>query len=888
MALSSVDETYFANKFTRVAYRRVIKLTEADGAVPTWTELLDDPGLNEEIRRKLRKSDIEKIKTTAILNRQIRSLNKYRQLRGLFQLSEDVVSNLNQKSVDPETLLTEIAESVVKLRQNRSVDHTVINFGVGNNSSELAKSLLEDSGASFIPTGFTTFDSKNGGFGWGNLVVLGGTTGGGKSTLAAQLGINWSDMGEDVTIVPLEMNEREMTARLMANASGLDVRKIMFNKLSDGEKEIYWKAFKRFVKSKKRSEGTLRLFKPTHDMTIEEILASVYPLGSRIIIIDYISLLKGVDGDDAWQKLGAVARYCKIWAEANNAIVILLCQISAEGVIRYARSIAEHANYCVAEGTLVETHNGLVTVEDLAPPEGRATTRKGSWVADNRVLSENKIRKSTAWHRNGVKEVFNVRLYGGLSVQVTADHKFLTLDQETLERKWVKLKDLNVKDYVAVNPVSESRGWPRKEEPIVRVSTTHHFNCKETKIPASINKEMGYLIGSLLADGHVSKSAFEHVTNLDEHDVSNELVSCIQSLFGRGHARQSVGVTKNGTGIVRIKFNSAKAMATIHHNLDGLTGGFAKKFIPSKILVSPKPVVAACLRGLFDGDGTVTNFVALDLQNTKMIQQVQLLLGRFGIQSSVNRSGTRVQIFKAESLRLFSKHIGFVGSKKQTKLDALIGKAVERHASADRSATVPYLRGILSRSRNYRYGKDPAQSLLRAYKAKWPTSEIQKHRIRLEDKSALESVQSGLWGRVKDALSFSWSQIDCIESVGPKKVYDISVPETENYVANGIVVHNCWTFIANQQTQEQEILNIEQLKARNGERFPFTLKATMSNMRVRDLEIEERDKLNVNATVERSGPGKKSKKLDKTNSGTDVKVKPPGEYLKDLSDDEED
>jgi replicative DNA helicase len=346
MALSSVDETYFANKFTRVAFRRLTKMTEAGGSVPTWTELLDDPKLNEEIRQKLRKSDIEKIGTTTILNRQIRSLNKYRQLRGLFQMSEDVVTNLNKKSVDPETLLTEIAESVVKLRQSRDVDHTVINFGVGNNSTALAKSLLEDAGASFIPSGFNTFDSKNGGFGWGNLVVIGGTTGGGKSTLAAQLGINWSDMGEDVTMVPLEMTEREMTARLMANASGLDVRKILFNKLSDGEKDIYWKAFKRFVKSKKRSEGTLRLFKPTHDMSIEEILASVYPLGSRIIIIDYISLLKGVDGDDAWQKLGAVARYCKIWAESNNAIVVLLCQISAEGAIRYARSIAEHANYC--------------------------------------------------------------------------------------------------------------------------------------------------------------------------------------------------------------------------------------------------------------------------------------------------------------------------------------------------------------------------------------------------------------------------------------------------------------------------------------------------------------------------------------------------------------
>lgn len=345
MALSSVDDSYFANKYTRMAYRQVLKAVSGSGAVPSWTELLDDPGLEEPVRIKLRKAEIEKIRSTDDLNRHVNSLNKYRQLRGLFQLSEEVVLNLNKKSVDPDTLLTEIADSVVKLRQAKSVDHTVVNFGVGNNSTELAKSLLSDANANFIPTGFDTFDKRNGGFGWGNLVVIGGTTGGGKSTLAAQFGINWSDMGEDVTFVPLEMTERETTARLMANASGLDVRKILFNKLSDGEKELYWKAFKRFVKTKKKAQGTLRLFKPRHDMSIEEILASVYPFGSRIVIVDYISLLKGVDGDDSWQKLGAVARYCKIWAEANDAIVVLLAQVSGDGVIRYARSIAEHANY---------------------------------------------------------------------------------------------------------------------------------------------------------------------------------------------------------------------------------------------------------------------------------------------------------------------------------------------------------------------------------------------------------------------------------------------------------------------------------------------------------------------------------------------------------------
>jgi len=193
-----------------------------------------------------------------------------------------------------------------------------------------------------------------------------------NSTLAAQLGINWADMGEDVTIIPLEMSEEEMTARLMANASNLDVRKILFKKLSKEEKEIYWKSYKRFVKRKKKTEGSFRIFKPKSDMTIEEIMASVYPLGSRVVIIDYISLLKGVDGDDAWQKLGAVARYCKIYAEMHNIIVVLLAQVSDEGVIRYARSIAEHANYAWKfVATSATREHEIINIEQLKARNGR-------------------------------------------------------------------------------------------------------------------------------------------------------------------------------------------------------------------------------------------------------------------------------------------------------------------------------------------------------------------------------------------------------------------------------------------------------------------------------------------------------------------------------------
>jgi hypothetical protein len=107
-------------------------------------------------------------------------------------------------------------------------------------------------------------------------------------------------------------------------------------------------------------------------MTIEDILASTYPYNSRVLIIDYISLLKGVDGDDAWQKLGAVARYCKVYAETHNKIIILLAQLSDEGMIRYSKAIFEHANYAWKfVATAATREQEIINIEQAKARNGR-------------------------------------------------------------------------------------------------------------------------------------------------------------------------------------------------------------------------------------------------------------------------------------------------------------------------------------------------------------------------------------------------------------------------------------------------------------------------------------------------------------------------------------
>jgi hypothetical protein len=88
----------------------------------------------------------------------------------------------------------------------------------------------------------------------------------------------------------------------------------------------------------------LTIYKPEQDETIEEVFAATAAYEADINIIDYIGLLKGVDGDDQVRALGQVARYGKINAENTGRANIMLSQLTDDGKIKYSRAIAEHSS----------------------------------------------------------------------------------------------------------------------------------------------------------------------------------------------------------------------------------------------------------------------------------------------------------------------------------------------------------------------------------------------------------------------------------------------------------------------------------------------------------------------------------------------------------------
>lgn len=330
---------------TKESFRQILKAVQSNGSIPDWDAVCSDPAISSKNRRILKAYDGSPIRNTEKAASVKKGLERFRQLRGLAAMGEKIYEIPESEKVDVDELLEELSDDLLKVRSRIDAKSQMFHTGKGNNSTQVIKELLYGKRKKVVPTGFKAFDDKNGGFLEGSLVVIAANSGGGKSALANQLGINFTTMAlEDTCILPFEMTTPQMWARTSGVLTGLDVNSIQQQRLTDSEKHLIKKKYKQFAKTLKKNNTRHTIFSPEEDMTIEEVLFMLKPYNYKVIIVDYIGLLKGADGDDQVKELGRIARFAKVYAKNTGSIVILLAQLSDEGQVKYARAIKEHAN----------------------------------------------------------------------------------------------------------------------------------------------------------------------------------------------------------------------------------------------------------------------------------------------------------------------------------------------------------------------------------------------------------------------------------------------------------------------------------------------------------------------------------------------------------------
>jgi replicative DNA helicase len=98
--------------------------------------------------------------------------------------------------------------------------------------------LRENKGALVgVPTGYTDLDDTLGGLQKGDLILLGGRPGSGKTSLGLCIGYHAALRGKRVAIFSLEMRKRQLARRLMAMESKIDLQQLRAGWLDDDEWE---------------------------------------------------------------------------------------------------------------------------------------------------------------------------------------------------------------------------------------------------------------------------------------------------------------------------------------------------------------------------------------------------------------------------------------------------------------------------------------------------------------------------------------------------------------------------------------------------------------------------------------------------------------------------
>ncbi|MDD1429106.1 replicative DNA helicase, partial [Dolichospermum sp. ST_sed9] len=225
------------------------------------------------------------------------------------------------------------------------------------------------------------------------------------------------------------------------------------------------------------------------------------------------------------------------------------------------------------------------------------------------------------------------------------------------------------------------------------------------------------------------------------------------------------------------------------------------KTIPNIVFKLEKSQLSLFLNRLFATDGWATLLNSGQSQlgyctvSEKLGKQIQHLLLRFGIISalkkrSVKYNNTRrpawqLDITDALSIKNFIAEIGIFG--KEAALAKVTEAISQKRYQTNRDLIPIEIWEQIAAAK----GKETWSSLAqRAGIKSYTNIHVGKRSLTRERLCILATALDNLPLQQLANSEVYWDEIIAIESVGNKQVYDLTIPETHNFVANDICVHN--------------------------------------------------------------------------------------------------
>jgi DNA polymerase-3 subunit alpha len=371
---------------------------------------------------------------------------------------------------------------------------------------------------------------------------------------------------------------------------------------------------------------------------------------------------------------------------------------------------------------------------------------------------------------NGVKPVYRLTTQLGRQIEATSNHPFYTFDG------WQILGDLRPGDQIAMPrrlPVEGRREWPEHEV---------------------------IVLGHLLAEGNLCHphGVYYYTTSdeqLRDYVMALEKFDNTAATVSRHHQTHTVYSRRMDRGLETGAVTWAERLS--------IRGKDARaKEIPAEVFELTNRQIALLIARMWEGDGHINErgrSVFYATASERMARQLQHLLLRLGIISRLRqvtfkyrdgRIGYQLFVTGSDNLRPFAEQIGvhFVSIERRKKLREILAsgqssvrdivpleiKQVVRAEKAAHGLTWKELRAKA----------DVAQSEF------YPRSTSSKSGFTRNTIGRLATFFASAELRVYAESDVYWDKVVTIEYVGRKPTYDLTIPETHNFVANDFIVHN--------------------------------------------------------------------------------------------------
>jgi S-adenosylmethionine synthetase len=461
-------------------------------------------------------------------------------------------------------------------------------------------------------------------------------------------------------------------------------------------------------------------------------------------------------------------------------------------------------SFCIQGDSLANTEKGLLKIKDMKG------IRKGILVKTDIHPHPVKI-----WYDNGFKKTIKIKTNSGYEIEGTENQKIRIIDKNG-NYIWRELGKLKKGDFIAIQRRNRLFG---KEVDVSDFQYTYKEGAREKRknkfiYPKKLTEDYAYLLGLLIGDGRCKDKGGIWICVCDKEQEKN-VQNLFKKLFGKeGKIYKGKEETYNHWAFM----GGVEMRAYLEHLGLGYNRAWEKE-VPWSIFQSPKKIMAAFLRGLFDTDGTISfggrnnNSSEMGFYSTslKLINQVQQLLLNFGIISRIDETikkgnksyirgreitshfvGYGLRLIGNESRKIFKREIGFNLKRKQKILNSInldkkrvrliiphqkerIKRIIQKLTPQERHFQDPSKIARFTRSskgkatKNLTYSK--LNEFLNTYKKRFKNN---------KDFQYLEYLNKmgHFYDQVKE-INYSFNH-----------VYDLFVPKNHAFVANGFICHN--------------------------------------------------------------------------------------------------